>query len=107
MNVRMIAAFNFPAAQAFVTAINSGAIGFNRILAVQSFCQSAGERFQMLQRIAGKQIGVAEPSTGKRALQQLNALRLFFKSFEAHGSWIWRGAFSSWRNARSTVWDCH
>jgi hypothetical protein len=103
----MSAAFYFPAAQAFVTAIGRCALGFNRILAVQSFCQSAGERFQMLQRIAGKQIGMAEPSTGKRALQQLNALRLFFKSFETHGCWIWRGTFSSWRDARSTVWDCH
>ena len=81
MDVGVDVVFNFPAAQTFVATINRRAVNFDWVLAIQSFCQRAGEQFQFVQLIAGEQISVAEPSTRKRALQQLDALRLFRGNF--------------------------
>jgi len=59
-------------------------IDLNRILAVQSFRQSAGERFEFFQMMAGEKIGVAKAAPRQRALQKLDALRLFGKIGEGH-----------------------
>jgi hypothetical protein len=84
MNVGVRAIFNFAADQTFVTTIGRRAFDFDRVLAIQRFCESARERFQFFQRVAHEQISVAEPPARQRALQQLNALRLLCKIIKSH-----------------------
>ncbi|HEY4951955.1 MAG TPA: hypothetical protein VII71_01045, partial [Verrucomicrobiae bacterium] len=84
VHVGIVSVFDFPASQTFVTTIGRVAVNFNWILAVQGFRQSARERFQVFERIANEQIGVAEPPSGKRTFQQLDALRLLWKIIESH-----------------------
>ena len=84
MNIGVEVVGNFPAVQTVLAAIGCDAICSNRILAIQSFRQRAGERFEFFQMMAGEKIGVAETSTSERPLQELDALRLFGKIGEGH-----------------------
>ena len=84
MNVGVRVVFNLPAAQTFVAAIGRRVVDFDRILAVQSFCQRARQQLQFVKLVAGEKISMAEAPAGERALQQLNALCLIWKIFEGH-----------------------
>jgi hypothetical protein len=75
---------DFLAAQTFVAAIGGDAGGFDRMQAVESFRQSAGERFKFIQLLAGEQIRVTEPPARERTLQKLDALGLVGNIFEGH-----------------------
>jgi hypothetical protein len=77
-------AVNFPAGQTHIAAIGRHAFNFNRVLAVQSFRQCAGEQFQIVKLVAPEQISVTKPAARQRALQQFDALRLPWKVFEGH-----------------------
>jgi hypothetical protein len=59
------------------------------MLAVECFCQGAGERFEFFKLMAGEQIGVAEPPARQRTLQKLDALGLRGIIFESHAA-VWR-----------------
>ena len=84
MNVRVRIVFNFFAIQTLIAAVGGDAGSCDWILTVQGFRQRARERFEFLKLMASEQIRVAEATARQRALQQLNALRLFGKVCESH-----------------------
>lgn len=81
IGVRVIV--NFTTAGALIAAVHGDAVLFDGIKAVESFGQSARERFEFFHPVARKQISVAEAAASEGALQDLGAL-LVWKKFERH-----------------------
>jgi hypothetical protein len=72
------------------------------MLAVERFCQRAGERFEFLKLMAGEQVGVTQPPARQRALQKLDALGLRGKISKRHAA-VWRKKCRGSRMERGVV----
>ena len=93
---------NFSASQAFVAAIGGDPVRFDRIPAVQSFCQRTGEQLQIVKLVAGEQVSMTEAAAGERTLQQLDALSLPWDVFESHARLEFANA-ETLQSGRATV----
>jgi hypothetical protein len=80
----MIPMLNFAARQTLIAAIDCDAIFLHRLVANQSFGQSAGNGLKGIQLIAAKEVGMSQSAALKRSLQQLKALVAVWEVFECH-----------------------
>jgi len=87
MHVGVVAIGNFPAVLTLVAAIRRHASGAAHwLLAVQSFRQRLGNRFELTQIVSGKKICMCQAPAFERALQQMDALFLVRKIFKCHAA---------------------
>jgi hypothetical protein len=86
MDVRMISALDFSAAQALVAAIGGAAIFEDWLLAIQGFCKVKSDSLKVIELRAGKKVAVTEASACEGTLEQFHALFPLGKIFESHFS---------------------
>jgi hypothetical protein len=84
VRVWMCFVFYLAASRTGITTINRRAAGLDRIPAIERFGQGAGQRFELVEVVAGEKIGVAEASPGEGALEQSHALGVAGELFEGH-----------------------
>ena len=83
MDIGVVAIGDFAAIDALIAAIDGDAVfATDGLEAIQRFGERLGDGFEFAQFVAGKKIGVREPSAFERALQQFDALRLIRELFE-------------------------
>ena len=85
----MIAPVNFPAREAHVAAVGRfGRVGEETAetpLAVQGLGQGACDPFEMVEVVAGEQVGVTQTLACETALEQLHGVFLSGELGEGHG----------------------
>src|SRR5579871_2635285 len=85
----MVIVIDFAAAEALFAAIRGHSVRADWIEAVKRLGQVAGDGFEFLERIAGKEIRMAEASAREGTLQELHALAGGGEIFEGHVRLRW------------------
>ena len=89
MDIGVVAVGDFAAIDALLAAIDGGVVfAADGLLAVERFREVLGDGFEFGEIVAGKEIGMGEPAALEGALQQADALFLFWKIFKCHGEGI-------------------